>query len=199
MASVFNKGPHLPVGITPKVRVTSADTTADFLDNKVAINSPISKVVLNPGGIEQLQIIKNVVGAIWIMGGAHTSSSRFYTSSSAATFVAIAMNGTSGAAQSATVTDVQMRLPKAVIITALYVRMDAVLTGGQTLQTRFNINGSTSSTISVTHTSSTGTLNSAIGSLELLEDDNLAVEHTFGGGLGSKPIICTVAYLVEPD
>jgi len=39
-----------------KVKVTAADTTADFLDPKIAVAGNLSKSVLFPAGNEQLQI-----------------------------------------------------------------------------------------------------------------------------------------------
>jgi hypothetical protein len=43
-------------GADEKAKVTSADTTTNYLDSKIVAGSNITKTILNPGGNEQLQI-----------------------------------------------------------------------------------------------------------------------------------------------
>ena len=46
-----------------QVKVSSADTTASYLDNKLAAGDGLSKAILTPGGNEQLNLYVNVDGS----------------------------------------------------------------------------------------------------------------------------------------
>lgn len=48
-----------PAAVDQLVKVTAADTTADYLDNKIAAGDGITKTVLNPGANEQLELLVN--------------------------------------------------------------------------------------------------------------------------------------------
>ena len=43
-------------GASGKVKVSSLDTSADFLNSKVVTDSTITKTTLNPGNVEQIQL-----------------------------------------------------------------------------------------------------------------------------------------------
>lgn len=197
MASVFNKGPFLPVGITPKVRVSSADTTPDFLDNKVVVDSPISKVTLNVGGNEQIKLLINEVGGVWLS----RSSSGFGTFgvSTGATFLPIGIQASPISGELA-IGDAQFRVPRAGRLISIYVRQFAALTGDDTLTCRLTVNGTADNGIVVTHTSATGTTLGVAGEVLFNQDDLLCYVFSFGGGLTTGTLLgVTAAYTVAPE
>ena len=100
----------------------------------------------------------------------------------------------------ATIGDAQLRAPRAMTLRAIYVRLGTVLAGDDTLTCKANINGTASSTITVTHNSGTGNLASATGTLAVAQDDLLCYEFAFGGGLASADInAITLSYGVLPE
>jgi len=52
--------------IDQNVKVSAADTTTNYLNNKIAVSSDLSKTILNPGGNEQLQISNPNLGNVKI-------------------------------------------------------------------------------------------------------------------------------------
>lgn len=46
-------------GASGKVKITAADTSADFVNSKITTDSTITKTTVNPGGIEQLRLEVN--------------------------------------------------------------------------------------------------------------------------------------------
>lgn len=112
------------------------------------------------------------------------------------------MMGTSSTAVSGqgTIGDAQMRCPRDMTITAIYVRLASALSSGETLDCQANVAGSADAGITVSHTDATGTLTSDTGTVTVAQDQLLCYEFTFGGGLSSTSLnSITMAYTVAPE
>jgi hypothetical protein len=60
--------------IDQNVKVSAADTTTNYLNNKIAVSSDLSKTILNPGGNEQLQISNPNLGNVKITNADTTAN-----------------------------------------------------------------------------------------------------------------------------
>lgn len=97
--------------------------------------------------------------------------------------------GSLSAGTFSTVTDAQYRIPIAgLTIRSIFVTLSAALSGGGSATFQFAVNGSTpSSAISLVIPSGDSS-GSATGTLDLSQDDNLAIVVTFAGGTTSASI-----------
>jgi hypothetical protein len=141
--------------------------------------------------------IPATVGGVW-----HTRLTTAGNSFNVTTVATYLMIGTasSPAVGKAAVDDAQFLLPRDVTVTAIYVRLGSALTGSQTLDCNLNIDGSKDTTFTVTHDSTTGTLTSNTGSIAVNQDQLLALEFTFGGGLTTAAInSVVVVYEIIPE
>lgn len=60
--------------IDQNVKVSAADTTTNYLNNKIVVSSDLSKTILNPGGNEQLQISNPNLGNVKITNADTTAN-----------------------------------------------------------------------------------------------------------------------------
>jgi len=189
--TAIDKGLFTPVGIIPKVRVTSNDTTADYLNNKVVEGSRIGKNILNASVNEQLQIVIAEVGGVWVScnradGNISVLSPNLYLSPT----------GHSTGAPMANIGEAQLLLPRDITLTSMYVYSATAPTAGQTLTCQFNIDGTPTTSLQVVLTTGV-TLLGATGELSVLQDQLLCLQFTFGGGMTSANIkFVSTAYRV---
>ena len=198
MASVNDKGPFTPAGLSPRVRVSSADTTADFLDNKVVEGTRVGTEVLNPAANEQLQLSISTVGGVWVgHSQVHTGSVSFGTG---APFMAL--GGPISANSYTTFDAAKIRVPRAVTVTSLFFVIGTALTAGQTVTARWRINDVAQPDLQVviddTTTVDTGV--GVFGELLIDQDDDVCIEFVYGGGATAIEVRSwSAGYLVAPE
>lgn len=76
----FSTSPIIPPSLDELVKVSAADTTADYLNNKLAVSGMPVKSILNPAGNEVLQL-QNIWGTYYqdaASGGDSTTTSSTY-------------------------------------------------------------------------------------------------------------------------
>lgn len=98
-----------------------------------------------------------------------------------------------------TIGDVQLRLPRAVTFTAMYVQLLMAMVDDDILTCQVNVNGTADSAISVVHDSTTGTELGDTGSIVAAAGDLICLEWSFSGFSSASVASVSLAYEVLPE